>query len=79
MTTPAWKTMLDTADAELRAVKAERNAALAEVARLRTIVDLYQARPHYFDDCDPGQNDPWFDWSAEMDRLIAALAPEATP
>lgn len=52
---------------------ARRGAALlAELAAARAVVDAYRAEPKYYDDCDPGQNDPYYAWQARMTELVAA-------
>lgn len=41
--------------------------------RASAVVECWTRQPHYYDDCDPGQNDPYYAWYAEMDTLVTAF------
>ena len=40
--------------------------------RAKAVVECWLRQPHYYDDCDPGQNDPYYAWHAEMNSLVTA-------
>jgi len=47
-------------------------ALLAELTAARKVVARWREMPPYYDDCDPGQNDPYYAWCADMDSLVVA-------
>jgi hypothetical protein len=49
-------------------------ALIIRFNRAKAVVECWKRQPHYYDDCDPGQNDPYYAWYAEMGTLVTAFS-----